>query len=104
MRELGDRVRRARRDDRNIVLVRETDVENLARPVPEGHVGGSTRQRREVSGPTNRVAESVRTAVDVHPGIGQQPRHEGGLVRGDATGDTEQHPATVWLGHVSRPR
>ena len=104
LREPRDRIRRTRRNDRDVGLVRQTNVEDLARTIPEGNVGGPAGQGREGLGSHEsgrRVGEDGR---DLHPRFGQQACEECGLVRRDATGDTEQYPATVWLGHVSRPR
>ena len=104
LRELRDRVRRTRRNDRDVGLVRQTNVEDLARTIPEGNVGGVTGQGREGLGSDEsgrRVGEDGR---DVHTRFGEQACEERGLVRRDATGYTEQHTATAWLGHVSRPR
>ena len=91
------------RDDRDVGLVGEADVEDLAGPLPQRRVDGAAGERRERVGadePRRRPRSSRR--VTSAPAPVEQPREQRGLVRGDAAGDTEQHPAAG--EHVSRPR
>ena len=83
LRELGERVRRAGRDDEQVGVL-EVRIQVLARRPPRERV--ERLRRDELLG----AARDERH--DVVPRLDEQPRQLAGLVGGDASGYAEQDP------------
>ncbi len=89
--DLREKVRRRRGDDDRIGAARQVDVAHSVvgarRPqIGEHRPAGQRLQRQR----RDEAARGVRHAdVDGHPGLDEQPRQLGGLVRGDAAGDAQ---------------
>ena len=95
----------ARRDDGHVGCVRESDVQDRRRVGPTARCNaGRPVSAANVSAPTKRVADSVMTTRSRSaPAATSEPRQDRRLVRGDAAGDPEQHPAGPRRG-LSRER
>src|SRR5512132_983185 len=91
LRELGDHVRRGRRDDGDVGLVGEPDMQDDARLLPQVGVDAVIRERRE----RRRADEPFRRTGHHDPDGGalqaEEPHQDARLVGGDPTGDAEEH-------------
>ena len=81
VRELRERVRRARRDEQQ-VGARQVEVDVLA--------GGPARERAKRLGGDEALGAGRHERHDVVPGLDEQAADLAGLVGGDAAGDPEQ--------------
>ncbi len=87
VRELRQDVRRARRDDDEVGVVREPDVQDLTRALPQGGErlpAGQRGERRGADEPGRRLGQDTG---DLGLSGDERAREDRGLVGGDAPGD-----------------